>query len=1484
MPDYNIPKTSPRRVLVLSTNPEDTERLALERETRQIERALAHREGSFTVRHAMAAHLEDLEDSLFDFKPQYVHFCGHGLKGGRGLAFQDDSGRTSPVTTRQLKELFSIFKTNISCVFLNCCFSRPQAEVISAHVPYVIGTSEAFDDELAVVFASKFYKAIGRGKTVPFAFKFARAVTADNLDSLIPVLVRGRRKNKTNPGDSVGSSGTSQWKAGNLGQPKEFRSFDLEAKEEQASLHLNTSQKEQDQDARRASLSRLWNRLEQKREAVIFLGSAACAEGFKEGKPYPSLDAIAKRILDDEGRSTGNMTDVRKELRNTLRMWTEGEGDLSDFLRKYISGQPGAAHHYLAALALGLFPEFNLLLFVTAGFDDLMEEAFVSLLRGETRPKIRHYSIGHQEETVPRIFEEVSGQVRKGVPVILKLFGDLDAESPLLYPKTKIRQKLGSSIQGWFSRPVLFIDCGPEDKAFEDLFFKTEKRGPLFVIGKNLAQYRNDPTIHHVAISLMEFGLEFLDMVRSKNQDLLKRVEDLLHNVDPLALYPDCESIMARAAIASRASLLRVEERLPRSRSNEEGHAFVPIARIDTQPDFAAFLRDGRPLLALIGDSGSGKSTLFYQVHQAAGAFISIFYDIHQLQATRTLAGRLAHDFLCDERNFVDLVRVLDKALKFEQRKLVIFIDGLNESLDLKPSTLRFEIEDLGAKLPGTIKIAYSCRRVYWDNFIRNTSPLSKELYFNSKEIVLEHFSPREAESAFKSYQELYGFLGNYASLSSEFKLRIKDPLMLRMLAEGYAGKKLPDFAPAVLIFDTYHKRFRQRFKGTVVPAFLDALVAAKVNETEAELASDQFITEDVRTHPKLSLLIQQQMLNAHRGGDPLLLLEDEGILTAIDDDSTSYRFAYDRFFEYLLGKSLSKLLTTGSRERFRERLEKQIRRLSPFHFSFLQALKSEVIRLNILEPSGPCSFYDPELVRGLLENEDAGIVAFTKDLLRELMFEGGRDLTSVIAQVFQDETANQLLMLDIAPDSPRTLPLVVRGLMQGAREIARRCCHILVNFLSEPESRRLIEDELFLELRRPLQVATIGGMIYYSAALAGEADRRGADPLPIILDFWRRAWGVAERDERDVEALVGGLVRIVHTEAGRFFGDDSRNAMDYIWTGMPREIKDVSLQMVPFIVDSDRRLPPDIQEILLFFGSTIRDWSTRRDPAAYVEKDYKIEFTMAQWILVQRARHQYSDVKETLESFVATGYSRSIEVALSNMESCCLHMLLNDKALLNDAYQTMLKWMPIYQSDEQGFYGHLAKEDPFSRNECPIDMVGRISLLDEFSPKEGRIPFLEPWFTSLDRRDRLYALICARKLWRHQPVKMLQTLEVVCSSDDETVASWLDVILKEIYMVLPRLVEEFFRRTGMEPARAQRIKTRSDVVDPSAVVHPGEPLYKALFLGPRERRKKLAEWYLHLLQSDSLEDYCDALARWFISKIHNMDTGNHGLSADLDP
>ena len=49
---------------------------------------------------------------------------------------------------------------------LNACFSAVQAEAISQAVDYVVGTTAAVADDVAVRFAAQFYEELATGKTV----------------------------------------------------------------------------------------------------------------------------------------------------------------------------------------------------------------------------------------------------------------------------------------------------------------------------------------------------------------------------------------------------------------------------------------------------------------------------------------------------------------------------------------------------------------------------------------------------------------------------------------------------------------------------------------------------------------------------------------------------------------------------------------------------------------------------------------------------------------------------------------------------------------------------------------------------------------------------------------------------------------------------------------------------------------------------------------------------------------------------------------------------------------------------------------------------------------------------------------------------------------------------------------------------------------------------------------------------------------------
>ncbi|KYC42706.1 hypothetical protein WA1_15305 [Scytonema hofmannii PCC 7110] len=183
-----------KRILILSANPIDTERLCLEKEVREIQNALErfqHRD-SVEIITKGAVRIDELRRTLLDKEPQFVHFSGHGKRGdgaelGRdskelqrnattagshsgGIVLENDFGQMQLVSTKSLADLFGLFK-KVECVLLNACYSEEQAKAIHQHVECVIGMERAITDDAAIKFSTAFYDALGAGRNYDDAFK-----------------------------------------------------------------------------------------------------------------------------------------------------------------------------------------------------------------------------------------------------------------------------------------------------------------------------------------------------------------------------------------------------------------------------------------------------------------------------------------------------------------------------------------------------------------------------------------------------------------------------------------------------------------------------------------------------------------------------------------------------------------------------------------------------------------------------------------------------------------------------------------------------------------------------------------------------------------------------------------------------------------------------------------------------------------------------------------------------------------------------------------------------------------------------------------------------------------------------------------------------------------------------------------------------------------------------------------------------------------
>lgn len=172
--DLDVEKT---KILFLSANPRDTEPIRVDEERKKIKTKLRQSEfrDRFDLQMEFAITYGDLQNSLLKYKPQIIHFSGHGSDLG-ALMFEDDYGNCHEIPPESLADLFKILKEQfqIDCVLLNACYSEDQARRIAEYVPFVIGTNNSISDAAAIGFASSFYMSLGEGQTVRTAFDIAR--------------------------------------------------------------------------------------------------------------------------------------------------------------------------------------------------------------------------------------------------------------------------------------------------------------------------------------------------------------------------------------------------------------------------------------------------------------------------------------------------------------------------------------------------------------------------------------------------------------------------------------------------------------------------------------------------------------------------------------------------------------------------------------------------------------------------------------------------------------------------------------------------------------------------------------------------------------------------------------------------------------------------------------------------------------------------------------------------------------------------------------------------------------------------------------------------------------------------------------------------------------------------------------------------------------------------------------------------------------
>jgi ubiquitin-protein ligase len=159
-------------ILFLTADPKDSSRLRLGEEAREIHEQLqrAKLRDQFDFHQRTCVRPVDLTQAMLDLDPDIVHFSGHGAKSG-DLCFEDNEGRTKPISPDALGALFQQFRDSTECVVLNACYSEPQARRIADHIDFVVGMNTSIGDPAAIAFSIGYYQALGAGRPIDEAYE-----------------------------------------------------------------------------------------------------------------------------------------------------------------------------------------------------------------------------------------------------------------------------------------------------------------------------------------------------------------------------------------------------------------------------------------------------------------------------------------------------------------------------------------------------------------------------------------------------------------------------------------------------------------------------------------------------------------------------------------------------------------------------------------------------------------------------------------------------------------------------------------------------------------------------------------------------------------------------------------------------------------------------------------------------------------------------------------------------------------------------------------------------------------------------------------------------------------------------------------------------------------------------------------------------------------------------------------------------------------
>ncbi|WP_271007839.1 CHAT domain-containing protein [Paucibacter sp. B51] len=172
-------------ILVLFSNPEDSDRLRLDREHRALSLLQEkHRQAGYAFDVLQATSRSDLAKALAQKSYQIVHFSGHG--SDRGFWVERDDGEGGElISAESLGELLREFQPSLGLLLLMSCYSSAAVSTVVDTASYIVTASGSADDDAAMKFVRNFYDTYLEKGSIERAFSISNFIVGDELNCVL---------------------------------------------------------------------------------------------------------------------------------------------------------------------------------------------------------------------------------------------------------------------------------------------------------------------------------------------------------------------------------------------------------------------------------------------------------------------------------------------------------------------------------------------------------------------------------------------------------------------------------------------------------------------------------------------------------------------------------------------------------------------------------------------------------------------------------------------------------------------------------------------------------------------------------------------------------------------------------------------------------------------------------------------------------------------------------------------------------------------------------------------------------------------------------------------------------------------------------------------------------------------------------------------------------------------------------------------------